>query len=235
MNKTVKKVVLGAATLTASVLLAACGQQTTSSQSASRHPSSATPSAESESSRAYHSANKLIKQENYQAAYDKLNSVSHRSQRVNNLSDDLAGYLDAKDQYSNGNYDQAASRLTTLKSSSPAMKSAYTALQNKITNAKKTSNSSNVASSSSNGTVSSVAGSSSASSQATSSQTSDSAVNNFADKMGFHGNGYEITLTANNGDNYRFEVRQNNQDNTVANMVGIYQYNNQTGVATKIQ
>lgn len=229
MNKTVKKVVLGAATLTASVLLAACGQQTTSSQSASRHSSSATPSAESESSRAYHSANKLIKQENYQAAYDKLNSVSHRSQRVNNLSDDLAGYLDAKDQYSNGNYDQAASRLTTLKSSSPAMKSAYTALQNKITNAKKTSSSSNVASSSSN------SASSSASSQATSSQSSDSAVNNFADKMGFHGNSYEITPTANNGNNYRFEVRQNNQDNTVANMVGIYQYNNQTGVATKIQ
>lgn len=233
MNRTFKKVVLGAATLTASVLLTACGQQTTSSQSASHHSSSATPSAESESSRAYHSANKLIKQENYQAAYDKLNGVSHRSQQVNNLSDDLAGYLDAKNQYSNGNYDQAASRLTTLKSSSLAMKSAYTALQNKITNAKKTSNSSNVASS--NSTVSSVAGLSSASSQATSSQTSDSAVNNFADKMGFHGNGYEITPTANNGDNYRFEVRQNNRDNTVANMIGIYQYNNQTGVATKIQ
>lgn len=227
MNRTFKKVVLGAATLTASVLLAACGQQTTSSQSASHHSSSATPSAESESSRAYHSANKLIKQENYQAAYDKLNGVSHRSQQVNNLSDDLAGYLDAKNQYSNGNYDQAARRLTTLKSSSPAMKSAYTALQNKITNAKK--------SSSSNSAVSSVAGSSSASSQTTSSQASDSAVNNFADKMGFHGNGYEITPTANNGNNYRFEVRQNNQDNSVANMVGIYQYNNQTGVATKIQ
>lgn len=227
MNRTFKKVVLGAATLTASVLLAACGQQTTNSQSASHHSSSATPSAESESSKAYHSANKLIKQGNYQAAYNKLNNVNHRSQQVSNLSADLAGYLDAKDQYSNGNYDQAANKLTNLKSSSPAMKSAYTALQNKITNAKKTSSSNSVASSS--------ASSSSASSQVASSQDSSSAVNNFANKMGFHGNGYQITPTTKDGNNYRFEVRQNNQDNSVANMVGIYQYNNQTGVATKVQ
>lgn len=234
MNRTFKKVVLGAATLTASVLLAACGQQTTNSQSASHHSSSATPSAESESSKAYHSANKLIKQGNYQAAYNKLNNVNHRSQQVSNLSADLAGYLDAKDQYSNGNYDQAANKLTNLKSSSPAMKSAYTALQNKITNAKKTSSSS-VTSSSSNSVASSSASSSSASSQVASSQDSSSAVNNFANKMGFHGNGYQITPTTKNGNNYRFEVRQNNQDNSVANMVGIYQYNNQTGVATKVQ
>lgn len=227
MNRTFKKVVLGAATLTASVLLAACGQQTTNSQSASHHSSSATPSAESESSKAYHSANKLIKQGNYQAAYNKLNNVNHRSQQVSNLSADLAGYLDAKDQYSNGNYDQAANKLTNLKSSSPAMKSVYTALQNKITNAKKTSSSNSVASSS--------ASSSSASSQVASSQDSSSAVNNFANKMGFHGNGYQITPTTKNGNDYRFEVRQNNQDNSVANMVGIYQYNNQTGVATKVQ
>ncbi|MFQ9706857.1 MAG: hypothetical protein ACLRX6_07195 [Limosilactobacillus pontis] len=234
MNRTFKKVVLGAATLSASVLLAACGQQTTSSQSASRHSSSATPSAESESSKAYHSANKLIKQDHYQAAYNKLNNVSHRSQQVNNLSTDLAGYLDAKEQYSNGNYDQAASKLTNLKSSSPAMKNAYTALQNKITNAKKMS-SSGVVSSGSNNVTSSSASSSSASSQVVSDQNSSNAVNNFANKMGFHGNGYQITPTTKNGNSYRFEVRQNNQDNTVANMVGIYQYNDQTGIATKIQ
>lgn len=227
MNRTFKKVVLGAATLTASVLLAACGQQTTSGQSASHHSSSATSTAESESSKPYYSANKLIKQGNYQVAYNKLNNVNHRSRQVNNLTADLAGYLDAKDQYSNGNYDQAASKLTNLKSSSPAMRSAYTALQNKITNAKKTSSSTSA--------ISSSASSSSASSQVATSQDSSSAVNNFANKMGFHGNGYQIIPTTKNGNNYRFEVRQNNQDNSVANMVGIYQYNDQTGVTTKVQ
>ena len=142
--------------------------------------------------------------------------------------------MSAEKSYSNGNYDEANNSLSSLKSNSSAMRGAYNELQNKISNAEKVSSSSSSATSSS---MTSAANSSAAASQSTvAGQTSTDVVNNFASKMGFaNNNGYSITPTAKNGNTYRFEVRQNNKDNTVANMVGIYQYNNQTGVATKIQ
>ncbi|MGM9907859.1 hypothetical protein [Limosilactobacillus sp.] len=232
MNKFIKKTVVGIAALTTSVVLAACGQQTASQQSS--HSSSSTPSAESESTRAYHSAEHLIRQGEYKAASNTLSGVSHSTKQVNNLNDDLRSYMSAEKSYSNGNYDEANNSLSSLKSNSSAMRGAYNELQNKISNAEKVSSSSSSATSSS---MTSAANSSSAASQSTvAGQTSTDVVNNFASKMGFaNNNGYSITPTAKNGNTYRFEVRQNNKDNTVANMVGIYQYNNQTGVATKIQ
>ena len=232
MNKFIKKTVVGIAALTTSVVLAACGQQTASQQSS--HSSSSTPSAESESTRAYHSAEHLIRQGEYKAAYNTLSGVSHSTKQVNNLNDDLRSYMSAEKSYSNGNYDEANNSLSSLKSNSSAMRGAYNELQNKISNAEKVSSSSSSATSSS---MTSAANSSAAASQSTvAGQTSTDVVNNFASKMGFaNNNGYSITPTAKNGNTYRFEVRQNNKDNTVANMVGIYQYNNQTGVATKIQ
>ena len=220
MNKFIKKTVVGIAALTTSVVLAACGQQTASQQSS--HSSSSTPSAESESTKAYHSAEHLIRQGEYKAASDTLSGVSHSTKQVKNLNDDLRSYMSAEKSYSNGNYDEANNSLSSLKSNSSAMRGAYNELQNKISNAKKVSSSSSSSAASQQSTV---AG-----------QTSTDVVNNFASKMGFaNNNGYSITPTAKNGNTYRFEVRQNNKDNTVANMVGIYQYNNQTGVATKIQ
>lgn len=36
------------------------------------------------------------------------------------------------------------------------------------------------------------------------------------------------------GNVYKFEVRQNNSDNTIASLIGTHQYNNQTGAVTKI-
>lgn len=220
MNKFIKKTVVGIAALTTSVVLAACGQQTASQQSS--HSSSSTPSAESESTKAYHSAEHLIRQGEYKAASNTLSGVSHSTKQVNNLNDDLRSYMSAEKSYSNGNYDEANDSLSSLKSNSSAMRGAYNELQNKISNAKKVSSSSSSSAASQQSTV---AG-----------QTSTDVVNNFASKMGFaNNNGYSITPTAKNGNTYRFEVRQNNKDNTVANMVGIYQYNNQTGVATKIQ
>ena len=220
MNKFIKKTVVGIAALTTSVVLAACGQQTASQQSS--HSSSSTPSAESESTKAYHSAEHLIRQGEYKAASNTLSGVSHSTKQVNNMYDDLRSYMSAEKSYSNGNYDEANDSLSSLKSNSSAMRGAYNELQNKISNAKKVSSSSSSSAASQQSTV---AG-----------QTSIDVVNNFASKMGFaNNNGYSITPTAKNGNTYRFEVRQNNKDNTVANMVGIYQYNNQTGVATKIQ
>ena len=232
MNKFIKKTVVGIAALTTSVVLAACGQQTASQQSS--HSSSSTPSAESESTRAYHSAEHLIRQGEYKAASNTLSGVSHSTKQVNNLNDDLRSYMSAEKSYSNGNYDEANNSLSSLKSNSSAMRGAYNELQNKISNAEKVSSSSSSATSSS---MTSAANSSAAASQSTvAGQTSTDVVNNFASKMGFaNNNGYSITPTAKNGNTYRFEVRQNNKDNTVANMVGIYQYNNHTGVATKIQ
>lgn len=244
MNKIIKKTIVGTAALTVSVLLAACGQQSTTSSSSSS--SSKVRSSENESTKAYHSANRMIRNHDYQGAYDKLNAVNNRSGQVDKLSTDLQNYISAKSAYDNGNYDQAVSNLKDLKSTSPAMRDAYASLQNKITSAKKNSYSSNSSttsvsrSSSSTSAAVTKKGSSQSSSTAANanvdSQTSDQVVTQFANKMGFVGSkGYEIIPTAKNGNVYRFEVRQNNQDNTVASMIGIYQYNSQSGAVTKLQ
>lgn len=237
MNKLVKKTIVGTAALTVSFLLAACGQQSTAS-SPSSSSSSKARSAENESTRAYRSANRMIQNEDYQGAYDKLNSVNNPSGQVAKLSADLQNYLDAKDAYANGDYDHAAGSLKNLKSTSPAMRNAYVALQNKITSAKKSSYSSNTSSSKRSSSTAATKSSqgSVAANQAVDSQTSDQVVTAFANKMGFNGaKGYEIIPTAKDGNVYRFEVRQNNADNTVANLIGIYQYNGQTGAVTKLQ
>lgn len=243
MNKVVKKTIVGTTALAVSLLLAACGQQSTAS-SPSSSSSSKVRSTENESTKAYRSANRLIRNHDYQGAYDKLNTVNNRSSQVDKLNTDLQNYINAKSAYDNGDYDQAAGNLKNLKSTSPAMRDAYADLQDKITSAKKSSSSSSSTTSASRSSASSVVSSSSSNSQGSStaanatvdSQTSDQVVTRFANKMGFVGNkGYEIIPTAKNGNVYRFEVRQNNEDNTVASMIGIYQYNSQTGAVTKLQ
>lgn len=243
MNKVVKKTIVGTTALAVSLLLAACGQQSTAS-SPSSSSFSKVRSTENESTKAYRSANRLIRNHDYQGAYDKLNTVNNRSSQVDKLSTDLQNYINAKSAYDNGDYDQAAGNLKNLKSTSPAMRDAYADLQDKITSAKKSSSSSSSTTSASRSSASSVVSSSSSNSQGSStaanatvdSQTSDQVVTRFANKMGFVGNkGYEIIPTAKNGNVYRFEVRQNNEDNTVASMIGIYQYNSQTGAVTKLQ
>lgn len=241
MNKVVKKTIVGTAALAVSLLLAACGQQSTAS-SPSSSSSSKVRSSENESTKAYRSANRLIRNHDYQGAADKLSAVRNRSGQADKLNTDLQNYMSAKSAYDNGNYDQAAGNLKNLKSTSPAMRDAYADLQNKITSAKKNvaSSSSAISTSRSSATSTVAKNSSSQSSTAANatvdSQTSDQVVTQFANKMGFVGNkGYEIIPTAKNGSVYRFEVRQNNQDNTVASMIGIYQYNSQTGAVTKLQ
>lgn len=230
MGKFFKKTVVGIAALTTSVFLTACGQQATSSQSSS--PSSK-PSAESESTRAYHVAEHMIRHGEYKQASTELSSVSHRTQQVNNLNTDLHNYMSAKKSYNSGNYDEASNNLAPLKSKSSAMLGAYADLQTKISNAKKTgSNSSAVIGST---TTISSSSSSATNQSAVAGQASISVVNNFANKMGFMSKDYEITPTVKDGNSYRFEVRQTNQNNTVSNMVGIYQYNSQTGTAIKVQ
>lgn len=250
MKTVIKKVAMGAATLAASFMLVGCGQQTTTSSSSSHSSSSATRSSESKSSKAYRAANRLIRNHDYQGAKEQLDSVNNPSKKAKDLNTDLQNYLTAQDSYNNGDYDKAASNLKNVKSSSSAMKSAYSDLQDQITSAKKGSSSSSTAasatssvshvaanssSSSNTNSASSSSSSSAAANQAVSDQTSSEVVNNFANKMNFNGSqGYEIIPTGKNGNVYRLEVRQNNKDNTVANMVGIYQYNSQSGSVTKL-
>lgn len=237
MNKIIKKTIVGTAALTVSLMLAACGQQSSTASSPSSSSSSKVRSSENESTKAYRSANRLIRNHDYQGASDKLNAVNNRSGQADKLNTDLQNYINAKTAYDNGNYDQAASNLKNLKSTSPAMRDAYVALQNRITSAKKNNASVSSSSKRSSATVTTSSSQhSTAANQTVDSQTSDQVVTRFANKMGFIGSkGYEIIPTAKNGNVYRFEVRQNNQDNTVASMIGIYQYNSQTGAVTKLQ
>ena len=223
VNKFFKNVSVGAAALTLVLTLAGCGNSQSASSTKSSSANSSTQSSENDSTKAVRSANRSIRNNNFQAAYDNLNNTSNRSNEANNLKDDLQNYLTAKRAYDNGDYHTASNSLKPLKYTSTAMRDAYTTLQSKINkkqNAKATSSSS----------------SQRIANQQASDKTSDSVVEAFANKMGFTGEkGYSIIPTSANGSVYKLEVRQNNSDNTVSNMIGIYQYNSQTGAVTKLQ
>ena len=223
VNKFFKNVSVGAAALTLVLTLAGCGNSQSASSTKSSSANSSTQSSENDSTKAVRAADRAVSQNNFQAAYDNLNNTSNRSNEANNLKDDLQNYLTAKRAYDNGDYQTASNSLKPLKSTSTAMRDAYTTLQSKINkkqNAKATSSSS----------------SQRIANQQASDKTSDSVVEAFANKMGFTGEkGYSIIPTSANGSVYKLEVRQNNSDNTVSNMIGIYQYNSQTGAVTKLQ
>ena len=223
VNKFFKNVSVEAAALSLVLTLAGCGNSQSASSTKSSSANSSTQSSENDSTKAVRSANRSIRNNNFQAAYDNLNNTSNRSNEANNLKDDLQNYLTAKRAYDNGDYQTASNSLKPLKSTSTAMRDAYTTLQSKINkkqNAKATSSSS----------------SQRIANQQASDKTSDSVVEAFANKMGFTGEkGYSIIPTSANGSVYKLEVRQNNSDNTVSNMIGIYQYNSQTGAVTKLQ
>ena len=223
VNKFFKYVSVGTAALSLVLTLAGCGNSQSASSTKSSSANSSTQSSENDSTKAVRSANRSIRNNNFQAAYDNLNNTSNRSNEANNLKDDLQNYLTAKRAYDNGDYQTASNSLKPLKSTSTAMRDAYTTLQSKINkkqNAKATSSSS----------------SQRIANQQASDKTSDSVVEAFANKMGFTGEkGYSIIPTSANGSVYKLEVRQNNSDNTVSNMIGIYQYNSQTGAVTKLQ
>ena len=211
VNKFFKNVSVGAAALTLVLTLAGCGNSQSASSTKSSSANSSTQSSENDSTKAVRSANRSIRNNNFQAAYDNLNNTSNRSNEANNLKDDLQNYLTAKRAYDNGDYQTASNSLKPLKSTSTAMRDAYTTLQSKINkkqNAKATSSSS----------------SQRIANQQASDKTSDSVVEAFANKIGFTGEKcYSIIPTSANGSVYKLEVRQNNSDNTVSNMIGIYQ------------
>lgn len=219
------KVLTGSAALAIALTLAGCGHHdTTTTESSSSSVRSAKTASTSKQSSAYWSANKLIQNEDYQGAYDRLNSANNRSTQEDNLATDLQNYMSARNAYRSGNYTTAAATLKEQKSASPEMRKANKKLQKQIAKAQDSSSSSSVAGNKTSST-----------SQSSTDQTNDDVVVAFANKMGFSGDkGYQIVQTDKSGNTYKFEVRRSNGDNTVANLVGIYQYNNQTGAVTKL-
>ena len=219
------KVLTGSAALAIALTLAGCGHHdTTTTESSSSSVRSAKTASTSKQSSAYRSANKLIQNEDYQGAYDRLNSANNRSTQEDNLATDLQNYMSARNAYRSGNYTTAAATLKEQKSASPEMRKANKKLQKQIAKAQDSSSSSSVAGNKTSST-----------SQSSTDQTNDDVVVAFANKMGFSGDkGYQIVQTDKSGNTYKFEVRRSNGDNTVANLVGIYQYNNQTGAVTKL-
>ena len=213
--------------------LAGCGQK--NSASSDNNSTKSAKVTESAADKAYKKANDLITKGQYQKAYDLLDDVEHENKKVEYLEEDLDSYLEAREDYNKGDYQEAEAELLGMKSSSKPMKKAYKALRVKISKAIN----GEIESSSTKQT------SQSSSSQATSSSqrvanadaaraTKEDVVTDFANKMGFNKKGYGIIPVSKQGNVYRFEVRQNNSDNSVASMIGIYEYNSNTGSATKV-
>ncbi|MCT3202268.1 hypothetical protein EFO64_00265 [Limosilactobacillus reuteri] len=237
-----KKAMVGTAAVATIFALAGCGKQSASSSDTSSSSTSSVRSSESKASKAYRTANKLIQNHDYEGAYEQLNQLNDHNAQTEALADDLQSYMNAQKAYENGDYNGAKNNLKSQKSTSTAMRNAYADLQSKVSSEQ--GSTSSQASSSANSkqtnkqsssTSSATQQSSSAANQAASDATSDNVVQQFANKMGFSGSqGYQIMPTGKTGNVYKFEVRQNNSDNTVASLIGIYQYNSQTGAVTKI-
>ncbi|MCQ4965204.1 hypothetical protein NE652_09645, partial [Bifidobacterium pseudocatenulatum] len=121
--------------------------------------------------------------------------------------------------------------LSSVSSNSKPMRSAFISMKNKAKQAQQaafassSAQSSQANSSSSSTMASSSSSSSSAVNSAAASQTGMDVINAFAAKMNFNQSSYGIIPEGKDGDVYTFEVRQNNDDNTVAHLIGIYQYN----------
>ena len=237
-----KKAMVGTAAVATIFALAGCGKQSASSSDTSSSSTSSVRSSESKASKAYRTANKLIQNHDYEGAYEQLSQLNDHNAQTEALADDLQSYMNAQKAYENGDYDGAKNNLKSQKSTSPAMRNAYADLQSKVSTAQGSTNSQTSSSTNSkqtnkqsSSTSSATQQSSSAANQAASDATSDNVVQQFANKMGFSGSqGYQIMPTGKTGNVYKFEVRQNNSDNTVASLIGIYQYNSQTGAVTKI-
>ena len=237
-----KKAMVGTAAVATIFALAGCGKQSASSSDTSSSSTSSVRSSESKASKAYRTANKLIQNHDYEGAYEQLSQLNDHNAQTEALADDLQSYMNAQKAYENGDYDGAKNNLKSQKSTSPAMRNAYADLQSKVSSAQGSTSSQTSSSTNSkqtnkqsSSTSSATQQSSSAANQAASDATSDNVVQQFANKMGFSGSqGYQIMPTGKTGNVYKFEVRQNNSDNTVASLIGIYQYNSQTGAVAKI-
>jgi len=231
-----KRLMLGTVTVAAGISLVGCGSSTSTQSSESSQSTTKTTAA----SKARDQANNQIMSGQYKEALKTLLAVKNPDSQTRSMIKDLQKYLAAQDAYNDQEYDEAVNDLSSVSSNSKPMRSAFISMKNKAKQAQQAASASSSAqssqanSSSSSTAASSSSSSSSAVNSAAASQTGMDVINAFAAKMNFNQSSYGIIPEGKDGDVYTFEVRQNNDDNTVAHLIGIYQYNAATGAVTKI-
>lgn len=235
-----KRLMLGTVTVAAGISLVGCGNSTSTQSSESSSESSQSTTKTTAASKARDQANNQIMSGQYKEALKTLLAVKNPDSQTRSMIKDLQKYLAAQDAYNDQEYDEAVNDLSSVSSNSKPMRSAFISMKNKAKQAQQAASASSSAqssqanSSSSSTTASSSSSSSSAVNSAAASQTGMDVINAFAAKMNFNQSSYGIIPEGKDGDVYTFEVRQNNDDNTVAHLIGIYQYNAATGAVTKI-
>ena len=235
-----KRLMLGTVTVAAGISLVGCGSSTSTQSSESSSESSQSTTKTTAASKARDQANNQIMSGQYKEALKMLLAVKNPDSQTRSMIKDLQKYLAAQDAYNDQEYDEAVNDLSSVSSNSKPMRSAFISMKNKAKQAQQAASASSSAqssqanSSSSSTTASSSSSSSSAVNSAAASQTGMDVINAFAAKMNFNQSSYGIIPEGKDGDVYTFEVRQNNDDNTVAHLIGIYQYNAATGAVTKI-
>lgn len=235
-----KQLMLGTVTVAAGISLVGCGSSTSTQSSESSSESSQSTTKTTAASKARDQANNQIMSGQYKEALKTLLAVKNPDSQTRSMIKDLQKYLAAQDAYNDQEYDEAVNDLSSVSSNSKPMRSAFISMKNKAKQAQQAASASSSAqssqanSSSSSTTASSSSSSSSAVNSAAASQTGMDVINAFAAKMNFNQSSYGIIPEGKDGDVYTFEVRQNNDDNTVAHLIGIYQYNAATGAVTKI-
>ena len=235
-----KRLMLGTVTVAAGISLVGCGSSTSTQSSESSSESSQSTTKTTAASKARDQANNQIMSGQYKEALKTLLAVKNPDSQTRSMIKDLQKYLAAQDAYNDQEYDEAVNDLSSVSSNSKPMRSAFISMKNKAKQAQQAASASSSAqssqanSSSSSTTASSSSSSSSAVNSAAASQTGMDVINAFAAKMNFNQSSYGIIPEGKDCDVYTFEVRQNNDDNTVAHLIGIYQYNAATGAVTKI-
>lgn len=235
-----KRLMLGTVTVAAGISLVGCGSSTSTQSSESSSESSQSTTKTTAASKARDQANNQIMSGQYKEALKTLLAVKNPDSQTRSMIKDLQKYLAAQDAYNDQEYDEAVNDLSSVSSNSKPMRSAFISMKNKAKQAQQAASasfsaqSSQANSSSSSTMASSSSSSSSAVNSAAASQTGIDVINAFAAKMNFNQSSYGIIPEGKDGDVYTFEVRQNNDDNTVAHLIGIYQYNAATGAVTKI-
>ena len=235
-----KRLMLGTVTVAAGISLVGCGNSTSTQSSESSSESSQSTTKTTAASKARDQANNQIMSGQYKEALKTLLAVKNPDSQTRSMIKDLQKYLAAQDAYNDQEYDEAVNDLSSVSSNSKPMRSAFISMKNKAKQAQQAASASSSAqssqanSSSSSTAASSSSSSSSAVNSAAASQTGMDVINAFAAKMNFNQSSYGIIPEGKDGDVYTFEVRQNNDDNTVAHLIGIYQYNAATGAVTKI-
>ena len=235
-----KRLMLGTVTVAAGISLVGCGSSTSTQSSESSSESSQSTTKTTAASKARDQANNQIMSGQYKEALKTLLAVKNPDSQTRSMIKDLQKYLAAQDAYNDQEYDEAVNDLSSVSSNSKPMRSAFISMKNKAKQAQQAASASSSAqssqanSSSSSTAASYSSSSSSAVNSAAASQTGMDVINAFAAKMNFNQSSYGIIPEGKDGDVYTFEVRQNNDDNTVAHLIGIYQYNAATGAVTKI-